>query len=68
MSDSTRLAKFIKLLAIFLAAFSSVDFIMDFVRLDIGVATLKSFGMLTISVFLYLSIKRPELFKDNRSN
>lgn len=64
MSDLTKLAKFTELLAIFLAAFSSVDFIMDFVRLDLGLATLKSFGMLSLSVFLYLSIKRPELFKD----
>ncbi|WP_057831273.1 hypothetical protein [Colwellia sp. TT2012] len=63
MSDSTKLAKFIEYLAIFLAAFSSVDFIMDFVRLDFGFATLKSFGMLALSIFLYLSIKRPELFK-----
>jgi hypothetical protein len=64
MSDSTKLAKFIEYLAIFLAAFSSVDFILDFVRLDLGLATLKSIGMLALSVFLYLSIKRPELFKD----
>jgi len=68
MSDSTKLAKFIEYLAIFLAAFSSVDFIMDFVKLDLGLATIKSFGMLALSIFLYLSIKRPELFKTKPSN
>ncbi len=68
MSDSTKLAKFIEYLTIFLAAFSSVDFIMDFVKLDLGLATIKSFGMLALSIFLYLSIKRPELFKTKPSN
>ena len=68
MSSSTKLAKFIELLAIFLAAFSSVDFILDLVRLDIGLATLKSFAMLTLSIFLYLSIKRPELFHSKQTN
>jgi len=68
MSDSTKLAKFIEYLTIFLAAFSSVDFIMDFVKLDLGLATIKSFGMLALSIFLYLSIKRLELFKTKPSN
>jgi len=68
MSDSTKLAKFIEYLAIFLAEFSSVDFIMDFVKLDLGLATIKSFGMLALSIFLYLSIKRLELFKTKPSN
>ncbi|WP_286235673.1 hypothetical protein [Thalassotalea sediminis] len=67
MSDSTKLAKFTAYLAIFLAAFSSVDFIMDFVRFDLGLATFKSVGMLALSIFLYLSITKPKLFKKKPS-
>jgi hypothetical protein len=63
MSDSNKLAKFIEFLAIFLAAFSLVDFSMDLVRFEITFATAKSFGMLTLSIFLYLSINKPEIFK-----
>jgi hypothetical protein len=63
MSDSNKLAKFIELLAIFLAAFSLVDLGMDLVRFEITFATAKSFGMLALSIFLYLSINKPEIFK-----
>ncbi len=63
MSDSKKLAKFIEFLAIFLGAFSLVDFVMDLVRLELTLATAKSFGMLVLSIFLYFSISKPELFK-----
>lgn len=63
VSDSKKLAKFIEFLAIFLGAFSLVDFVMDLVRLELTLATAKSFGMLVLSIFLYFSISKPELFK-----
>lgn len=63
VSDSKKLAKFIEFLAIFLGAFSLVDFVMDLLRLELTLATAKSFGMLVLSVFLYLAISKPELFK-----
>lgn len=68
MLASTKLARFLEYLAIFLAAFSSVDLIMDFFRQDLGLATLKCFGMLASSICLYLSIKKPELFNDKSLN
>ena len=63
MSDWNKLAKFMRLLAVFLAGFSAVDFASDLVRLDLTLATLKSFGMLVVAVVLYLSFEKPELFK-----
>lgn len=64
MSDATKLAKFIELLAIFLGAFSLVDFGMDLVRFEFTLATVKSFGMLVLSASLYFSISKPELFNN----
>lgn len=62
MLDSKKLAKFVELLAIFLGAFSLVDFGLDIVRLEFTIATAKSFGMLVLSIFLYFSISKPEFF------
>jgi hypothetical protein len=63
VTDSKKLAKFIELLAIFLGAFSLVDFGMDLVRLELTLATAKSFGMVVLAILLYFSISKPELFK-----
>ena len=63
MTDSKKLAKFIELLAIFLGAFSLVDFGMDLVRLELTLATAKSFGMVVLAILLYFSISKPKLFK-----
>lgn len=65
MSDVNKLAKFAERLAIFLAAFSLVDFGIDLVRFDLTLATVKSFSLLTVSALLYLAIHRPTLFKGN---
>ena len=63
MSDSTKLANSLELLAIFLAAFSLVEFALDLLTFSIGLATIKSIAMLIVSISLYLSLKKPELFK-----
>jgi hypothetical protein len=63
MSDSTKLAKFVNVLAIFLAIFSIVDITYYIFTLNIGFPIIKSLGTLSLSVFLYLSFNKPELFK-----
>ena len=63
MSEWNKLAKFMRLLAVFLAGFSFVDFAIDWVRQDLTLATVKSFSMLLISVALYLLIEKPGLFR-----
>ncbi|MCJ8294686.1 MAG: hypothetical protein MJK15_09790 [Colwellia sp.] len=61
MSDSTKLAKFIELFAVFLAAFSLVDFTLDLVRIDIGFTTVKSLGM-RLYLFSYIYPLRSQSF------
>ncbi|KGK01643.1 hypothetical protein [Thalassotalea sp. ND16A] len=63
MSDSTKLAKFVNALAILLAIFSIADIAYYAVTLNLGFPIIKSLGTLSISVFLYLSINKPGLFK-----
>ncbi len=63
MSDSTKLAKFVNVLAIVLALFSIVDIAYCIVTLNIGFPIIKSLGTLSLSVLLYLSFNKPELFK-----
>lgn len=52
-----------RLLAVFLAGFSFVDFALDLVRFELTLATIKSFCMLMVAVMLYLLFEKPELFK-----
>ena len=63
MSDATKLAKFVNLLAIFLAVLSIVDILYLIFTLNIGLPILKSLGTLSLSVFLYLCFNKPRLFK-----
>jgi hypothetical protein len=63
MSDSTKLAKFVTVLAIVLAIFSLVDIAYYIFTLNIGFPILKSLGTLSLSAFLYLFFNKPELFK-----
>ena len=63
MSDSTKLAKFVNVLAILLAVFSIIDIASYLLTLNIGFPFIKSVGALSLSVFLYLSFNKPELFK-----
>jgi len=63
MSDSTKLAKFVNVLAIFLAIFSIVDIAYYIITLNIGFPIIKSLGSLSLSAFLYLSLNKPEFFK-----
>ena len=57
-----------ELFAIFCASFSLVDFGMDLIRLEFTLATVKSFGMLVLSVLLYLTIRKPELLNADVNN
>jgi len=68
VSNSKKLAKFILFLAICLGVFSFVDVSLDVVRFDLTIETTKSVTMFMLSIFLYVSIRRPEFFqsKPNR--
>ncbi|WP_438864091.1 hypothetical protein [Neptunicella sp.] len=63
MSDSTKLGKFVNFLSIALAIFSIVDIAYYLVTFNIGFPVLKSLGLFSISIFLYLSINKPNLFQ-----
>jgi len=65
MPGSTKLAKFVNILAILLVIFSIIDIAYFVFTLNIGLSLIKSLGTLCIAIFLYLSINKPALFNAN---